>query len=251
MLKFFRSIRRKVIDERNLRRYLIYAFGEVCLVVIGILLALQVNNVNENRKKKNLEVETLRELQESLISNFDNMISSTETLKVDIDKSKSLVTHLEARKPYTDELQELFYHPYRARSFIVNRSAFEMLENRGIDIISNKELRGQIVEHYNFSLALMEAFTRSERERIDDFRIYYQTKIVPNNEDSFLGHTNRIYPKTDPIQYEEILNDQIFISQLKWRISRTKMIVDRVETLWAKETQELEKKIIEELQKLD
>ena len=46
MLKFFRRIRQKLINQGDLKRYLIYAIGEVILVMIGILLALQVNNWN-------------------------------------------------------------------------------------------------------------------------------------------------------------------------------------------------------------
>jgi len=114
--------------------------GEILLVVIGILLALQVNRMNENRKRKDLELETLRELQVSLVSTYENMISATKTINVNADKIKSLVNHLQAKKPYTKDLEELFYYLYRADSFLVNRSAFVMLENRGIDIISNKEL---------------------------------------------------------------------------------------------------------------
>lgn len=52
MLKFFRQIRQKQLAEGKLSRYLIYAVGEILLVMIGILLALQVNNWNESRKTK-------------------------------------------------------------------------------------------------------------------------------------------------------------------------------------------------------
>jgi hypothetical protein len=47
MLKFFRTIRKKLIEEYNVRKYLLYAIGEILLVVIGILIALQVNNWND------------------------------------------------------------------------------------------------------------------------------------------------------------------------------------------------------------
>lgn len=57
MLKFFRAIRKKLIEQDNVRKYLIYAIGEILLVVIGILIALQVNNWNEERANKKLEKE--------------------------------------------------------------------------------------------------------------------------------------------------------------------------------------------------
>jgi len=58
MLKFFRRIRQKLIDGGNMKRYLIYAIGEILLVVIGILIALQINNWNEKRQNI-LKVENL------------------------------------------------------------------------------------------------------------------------------------------------------------------------------------------------
>lgn len=50
MIKFFRNIRQNLLSEGKTGRYLKYAFGEIILVVIGILIALQINNWNENRK---------------------------------------------------------------------------------------------------------------------------------------------------------------------------------------------------------
>lgn len=55
-MKLFRSIRQTLIKEANIKKYLIYALGEVLLVMIGISLAFQVNNWNDNRIKKNSEV---------------------------------------------------------------------------------------------------------------------------------------------------------------------------------------------------
>jgi hypothetical protein len=57
MLNFFRRIRQKLIKEGNLKRYLIYSIGEIFLVVIGILIALQINNWNEGEKKQRAEKE--------------------------------------------------------------------------------------------------------------------------------------------------------------------------------------------------
>ena len=70
MLKFFRKIRRKLIDEGNLKRYLIYAIGEILLVMIGILLALQVNNWNQNQISTKIETELLQRLKQDLEADF-------------------------------------------------------------------------------------------------------------------------------------------------------------------------------------
>src|SRR6056297_2698559 len=70
MLKFFRHIRKKLIEQDNVRKYLLYAIGEILLVVIGILIALQVNNWNEERKERNQEVKILREIRNDLKSNY-------------------------------------------------------------------------------------------------------------------------------------------------------------------------------------
>ena len=55
MLRFFRQLRQRLLSENRISQYLLYAVGEIVLVVIGILIALQVNNWNEDRKKRQLK----------------------------------------------------------------------------------------------------------------------------------------------------------------------------------------------------
>ncbi len=62
MIKFFRKIRQKTLTENKFSKYLLYAIGEIILVVIGILIALQVNNWNEKRKQDERFMFGLREL---------------------------------------------------------------------------------------------------------------------------------------------------------------------------------------------
>ncbi|MBQ0787882.1 MAG: hypothetical protein KBT69_10295, partial [Oceanihabitans sp.] len=68
MIKFFRKIRQKMLTENKFSKYLIYAVGEIILVVMGILIALQINNWNETRQIKKVEKETLYVLLEDLNS---------------------------------------------------------------------------------------------------------------------------------------------------------------------------------------
>lgn len=84
MIKFFRHIRKQLLSENKTGKYLKYALGEIILVVIGILIALQINNWNENRKSKRVADEIYRNLQTSLIQD------STEVRRIIKLNTKSL-----------------------------------------------------------------------------------------------------------------------------------------------------------------
>ncbi len=73
MIKFFRKIRQNSIKENKVSKYLLYAIGEIVLVMIGILLALQVNNWNENRKNNNLKQSYKENLIADLNKDIDNL----------------------------------------------------------------------------------------------------------------------------------------------------------------------------------
>jgi len=64
MIKFFRRLRQRLLVENKLTQYLFYAFGEIILVVIGILIALGVNNLNQQRINANREIKIIQELKE-------------------------------------------------------------------------------------------------------------------------------------------------------------------------------------------
>ncbi len=66
MIKFYRKIRHKLLSENKLRKYLFYAIGEIILVVIGILIALQINNWNEKQKAKRTTYTYVENLIEDL-----------------------------------------------------------------------------------------------------------------------------------------------------------------------------------------
>ena len=73
MIKLFRNIRQSLIMQNKTGNYLKYAIGEIVLVVIGILIALQVNNWNENRKIEKEQIVFLTNLKEDLVNDLDQM----------------------------------------------------------------------------------------------------------------------------------------------------------------------------------
>jgi len=81
MLNFFRRIRRKLAEDNKPLKYARYAIGEIVLVVIGILIALQVNNWNEERKGKIEEIKLIRNINQEFTHNLRNL----DSVKLQID----------------------------------------------------------------------------------------------------------------------------------------------------------------------
>lgn len=92
MIKFFRQIRYNLMRENKTGKYLKYAIGEIILVVIGILIALGINNWNENRKSKLVEKDVLNNIYENLgvdATQFDfykNQYKQIDKLHLDLYK---------------------------------------------------------------------------------------------------------------------------------------------------------------------
>jgi len=72
MIRFLRKIRQTVIDDSKFGKYVLYALGEIILVVIGILIALQINNWNDNRKSRQKIDQILKKVREELVLNIEN-----------------------------------------------------------------------------------------------------------------------------------------------------------------------------------
>lgn len=85
MIKFFRKIRQNLLSEGKTGKYFKYAIGEIVLVVIGILIALQINQWNENRKENN----ALKTLTENLNNEFQKNL---EELEIDLSRVKKSIT---------------------------------------------------------------------------------------------------------------------------------------------------------------
>ena len=85
MLRFFSKIRYKLAADNRVVKYLRYAIGEILLVVVGILIALQINNWNERQKAKVYEIKMLSEIRNAMISDIElfNMLANSRLAKID------------------------------------------------------------------------------------------------------------------------------------------------------------------------
>ena len=95
MIKFFRKIRYNLMSENKMGKYFKYAIGEILLVVIGILIALQINNWNEGKKERAQEQELLTQLKSEFQSNLEQLDQKTGIRNQMISASLKLLHYID------------------------------------------------------------------------------------------------------------------------------------------------------------
>lgn len=148
MLKFFKKIRQSLLSEGKTGKYFKYAIGEIVLVVIGILIALQINNWNERRKDREQEKEFLIGLKETLNRDLERNLRSQEVNQRALKSMQIITEHLEQDLPYNDSLKNHFGTAHNFLFWDLSESVFESLEAKGLDLISNKNLRDSLALAY-------------------------------------------------------------------------------------------------------
>jgi len=150
MIKFFRHIRQNLIMENKTSIYLKYAIGEIVLVVVGILIALQINNWNELRKERKLEVVVLNDIKDNIIRNnilIDDAIKTIDEINVSADLLISYLT--------SDSIPDTIFNDHidqasRSGTFLfrLNTDGYESLKSIGFTIIENEMLKDEILSLY-------------------------------------------------------------------------------------------------------
>ena len=151
MIAIFRNIRKKLAAENKVSAYLRYAVGEIVLVVIGILIALQINNWNSNRIKKNKELVYLinikRDLAEQIGSINDQMnieLNISETAKPLLEYYKKH-HQFQVDSSFTSAIGSLTSR----RTFVkINPTYTELISSGNVDIISDTKFKGDLIEYY-------------------------------------------------------------------------------------------------------
>lgn len=147
MLRFFRSIRGKLLKEGKVRTYLFYAIGEILLVVIGILIAFQIDNWNEDRVKRNQELKVLTQIHADLSVNLNEVNDLATKLEFSKNSSDSLLKSFRD----TERIRAFTFHAsliHRRFFFNISSSGYTLLRGSLGTLLSNDQLRNGIVELY-------------------------------------------------------------------------------------------------------
>ena len=193
MISLFRKIRQKLLQQNRVTRYLVYALGEIVLVVIGILIALSINTWNENRKDRTMEANYLKGISENLEGN----ISELEALILDdsllLDGYTNLVRAF-SDKMYQSNPSTLIQTIFKIQvvnSFEGNSIVFEDLKSSGrTNLIRSDSLRYKLQSYYN----QIEIMITSEKELNNPAILELRNKLFITDEVGINGLERLFFP---------------------------------------------------------
>ncbi|MTE27865.1 DUF6090 family protein [Winogradskyella ouciana] len=213
MIKFFRHIRQRLVKENRTSKYLLYAIGEIVLVVIGILIALQINNWNEQSKTEQSAKEQLKLLTQNVSDDIQKLKELNQSITAKISAGELLSHQFQEIKPYdrltTNYLVEILFE----QNFYNDRTAYDKLILSGEYSVFPTELQNQISEYYS----LLDRV--KEREEISN--TFIKNEIEPhyfNTYSKYIRKGSNLHPlvvnyykndKRQPISLdvEQIKND--------------------------------------------
>lgn len=155
-MKVFRKIRQQLAAQNNVAKYMRYAIGEILLVVIGILIALQVNNWNQNRKESYVELQILFDIQSNLTESLHELQRANKSNQIGIRQFNKLIEHIEKQQPYTPGLDSIFGTiPLWAAPYFTT-SAYEAFKSKGPELIKNDSLKKIITQFYDRDISTLQ-----------------------------------------------------------------------------------------------
>lgn len=159
--------------EKNFTKYLLYAIGEIVLVVIGILIALQINNSNEAHKEREKEIHYLKNIKTDLQITIDELDRYMEVRNGSIQAAEQIIAHIEG-KPIEDieDFNALGLPIYNWQKFYQNNNTFQELVNSGnLALISNDSIKNTLL---NIETLYKKLKSEEEHYRFDTEELIYK-----------------------------------------------------------------------------
>ncbi len=213
MLRFFRHIRKQLMKKNKIRTYLLYAIGEIALVMIGILLALQVNNWNQQRLANIKSIS----YHERIIEDLDIFISETENAMERSTWIRNLILEtvdiLESKKLPEDNIQQFewtlnFYYQFPFRNPSLS-TVTEMRSTGELDLIRNLDFRKKLIEMEQEILSTDDIF-KSIGSHIQE-QVSYVDQYMRSIPDTSNISSNRIQLSMEA-DFEAMANDEKLIN---------------------------------------
>ena len=221
MLRIFNTVRQQLVREGQLGRYIGYAVGEIVLIVIGILIALQINEWADNRSERRFERKTLSQIRINLQTDHEEL---SEILRKRGEAIQSIDNILAIEDPDNpdDNLKLWLSDVMQFDRFHALSSAYEVLKSRGLDIVRNDVLRTTLGIYYD-------SWAREIQQHNQDlergFFSHWIPVIIADIEEFDWDVVAKPYDAT------ALLNDRMFLNTLKIEQDNHEGAAENLETM--------------------
>ena len=180
MIKLFRGIRKKLFEQSKFTNYLFYAMGEILLVVIGILIAIQINTWNSNQANYRKEKEYLNNLLNDIEIQSKITLDQIAHEKLMRHNCEKALRNLNSSNPNPDSLN-IFLIAITRKTFVIHNPTFQDLKSSGnILLIKDNTLRNRILSFYQYSDYSASVIEISNLKSISEFRDFMLKESVVN-----------------------------------------------------------------------
>ena len=263
MIKFFRNIRKSLLNEGKTSKYLKYAIGEIILVVIGILIALQINNWNEKRKAKIVEANFFEDVLQDMEKDLNRLEYYELFHTKRAEYLDTLLTYL--RNPQKtmgiDKFQQYVEPLYYSATPASYSTTFESAKASGtFNDMEAKSLIKELSQYYS-DFALIEddfaSITRFVENKFEPIMQNFPEGKINKNTGNLVvneGNTQAFYDKIASIKdnrnitidYEIILRNPKMENYLIGDMGRTSNAIGKI-----KSRQEMLKKLMQKIEDRD
>ncbi|MBN4084869.1 hypothetical protein JYT89_00845, partial [Flavobacteriaceae bacterium AH-315-B10] len=138
-----------MIKENKTSKYLLYAIGEILLVVIGILIALGINNWNSQNKAKKTEIEYYCRIIEDFDIDLENIDQRYSKAEEQIEIAKSLIIDLHSLTKDKNYLMNTYLTVLRTDGFYPSKAAFDDIKSSGnLNLLTNLKVKNSLIRYY-------------------------------------------------------------------------------------------------------
>ncbi|WP_412559451.1 DUF6090 family protein [Winogradskyella sp. MIT101101] len=203
-------------------KYLKYAIGEIILVVIGILIALQINNWNENRKLNLKLTKSLKEIRRNLVGDSIPIFYVLKTQRKDVKMQRELIAKLESKELLDSSFNEHFGRVLIMRRILLVDNGYNTLKKLGMEQLKDDAFEKQIVRYYNILLGNLNSATLDdETEFLTDWRPY----LINNFKDWKFGEYGI------PNDYQNLSDDSRLLMMLKMNLGNRESTLQSFEII--------------------
>jgi len=249
MIKFFRKIRFELMEQNKTGRYLKYAIGEVILVVMGILIALWLNNLNTNMQQRIEEISILKELKSDFEADIVDFNINISVYKYVMTSTEVILKSFESNRPYHDSLANDFAGISAWPLSIIHTSAYEVLKSKGFALISNDLLLKKITNLHGQTYAAIKLWENPPTREFylkDILKRFDKLEPWKMDENGVFS-----YGIMKPLNYQSLKKDDLYKSIIRSIKNEAQSLLNGNYFTILGEVQEIIKDIEVELQKLD